>query len=87
MRIVVADQLPASALDLLRAEPGWIVDARAGRDPQTLAADLSGADALVVRSATTVDERLLDAAPGLKVVAHVAQPSTNNVNGTSHRSL
>ncbi len=79
MRIVVADDLPASALDVLRAEPGWIVDARSGRDPQTLAADLAGADALLVRSATTVDERLLDAGPGLRVVAR-AGTGVDNVN-------
>jgi hypothetical protein len=31
MRIVVADDLPVSAVDLLRAEEGWTVDARSGR--------------------------------------------------------
>ncbi len=79
MRIVVADDLPASALDVLRAEPGWSVDARSGRDSQTLAADLAEADALLVRSATTVDERLLDAAPRLRVVAR-AGTGVDNVN-------
>ena len=53
MKIVVADDLPASALDLLRAE-GWDVDARTGRTADQLAADLADADALVVRSATKV---------------------------------
>lgn len=79
MRIVVADDLPASAIDLLRAEPGWTVDARSGRDPQTLATDLAGADALVVRSATRVDTRLLDAAPSLKVIAR-AGTGVDNVD-------
>ena len=37
MKIVVADDLPDSALDLLRAEPGWHVDARSGRSPAELA--------------------------------------------------
>ena len=55
MKIVVADDLPASALDLLRAEAGWQVDARSGRSPAELAADLADADALLVRSATKVD--------------------------------
>src|SRR5438034_1962439 len=63
MRIVVADDLPASALELIRAEPGWVVDARPGRTPAALAADLADADGLLVRSATTVDARLMDAAP------------------------
>ena len=44
LKIVVADDLPASALDLLRAE-GWEVDARTGRAPDQLAADLADADA------------------------------------------
>jgi D-3-phosphoglycerate dehydrogenase / 2-oxoglutarate reductase len=79
MLIVVADDLPASAVDLLRAEEGWTVDARAGRDARTLAADLSGADALVVRSATRVDAQLLDAAPGLRVVAR-AGTGVDNVD-------
>jgi phosphoglycerate dehydrogenase-like enzyme len=53
MRIVVADDLPKTALDLLTAE-GWTVDARSGRTPEQLIADLAEADALVVRSATKV---------------------------------
>jgi phosphoglycerate dehydrogenase-like enzyme len=57
MHIVVADSLPASALDLLRAVPGWTIDARSGRDADDLARDLATADALIVRSATTVTPR------------------------------
>ena len=60
--IVVADDLPASALDLLRAE-GWTVDARTGRTPDALAADLATADGIVVRSATKVTAALIAAAP------------------------
>ena len=57
MKIVVADDLPASSLDLLRSEAGWVVDAQSGRPPDVLAADLADADALLVRSATKVDAR------------------------------
>ena len=35
--VVVADDLPASALDLLRGEAGWVIDARSGRKPAALA--------------------------------------------------
>ena len=42
MKIVVADILPASALELLRSD-GWTVDARSGRPPDVLAGDLSDA--------------------------------------------
>src|SRR5881296_3460080 len=79
MKVVVADDLPASALDLLRAEAGWVVDARAGRTPAALAADLTDADALLVRSATKVDARLLSAAPHLRIIAR-AGTGVDNVD-------
>src|SRR6478609_1329567 len=49
LKIVVADDLPASALELIRAEASWVVDARSGRTPDALAADLTDADAIMVR--------------------------------------
>ena len=79
MKIVVADELPASALELIRAEAGWIVDARSGRKPDVLAADLAGADGLLVRSATKVDAALMDAAPGLRIIAR-AGTGVDNVD-------
>lgn len=66
-------------MDLLRAEPGWLVDARSGRTPSELAADLADADALLVRSATTVSAQLLDAAPRLRIVAR-AGTGVDNVD-------
>jgi len=68
VKIVVADDLPDSALELLRAEPGWLVDARSGRPAAQLTADLADADALLVRSATKVTRELLTAAPRLRIV-------------------
>ena len=79
MRIVVADDLPASSLELLRAESGWVVDARSGRTPDALAADIADADALLVRSATKVDARLMDASPGLRIIAR-AGTGVDNVD-------
>src|SRR5712691_7267035 len=79
MRIVVADDLPASALELIRAEPGWVVDARSGRKPAALAADLADADGLLVRSATKVDAALMDAAPKLRIIAR-AGTGVDNVD-------
>jgi D-3-phosphoglycerate dehydrogenase / 2-oxoglutarate reductase len=78
MKMVVADELPASALELIRAE-GWVVDARYGRQPDVLAADLAGAEALLVRSATKVDAALMDAAPGLRIIAR-AGTGVDNVD-------
>jgi len=53
MLIVVADELPKSAVELLKAE-GWNVDSKSGRSPEELSRDITEADALVVRSATKV---------------------------------
>jgi D-3-phosphoglycerate dehydrogenase len=77
-KIVVADDLPASALELLRAE-GWSVDARTGRTPEVLAADVADADALVVRSATKVTAAIIAAAPKLRVIAR-AGTGVDNVD-------
>ncbi|MGH9141229.1 MAG: phosphoglycerate dehydrogenase [Vicinamibacterales bacterium] len=79
MKIVVADDLPGSALALLRADSSWIVDARSGRTPDALTADMADADALLVRSATRVTAALMDAAPGLRIVAR-AGTGVDNVD-------
>src|SRR5688500_6462475 len=78
MKIVIADDLPASAVSLLRAE-GWDVDARPARAATQLAQDLAGADALVVRSATKVTASLINAAPTLRVIAR-AGTGVDNVD-------
>ena len=78
MKIIIADGLAASALDLLRAE-GWDVDASAGRAPDQLASDLADADALIVRSATKVTAPLIAAAPRLRVIAR-AGTGVDNVD-------
>jgi D-3-phosphoglycerate dehydrogenase / 2-oxoglutarate reductase len=79
MHIVVADSLPSSALDLLRAVPGWTIDARSGRAAADLAEDLATADALIVRSATSVTAALIGAAPRLRVIAR-AGTGVDNVD-------
>ncbi len=65
MKIVIADGLPASAIEILQ-QPDWNIDNRQGRSAAELTADLSDADALVVRSATKVtrddDRRRTEAA-------------------------
>src|SRR5215211_6826267 len=69
MHIVIADQLPASAVELLSSVPGWTVDAKSGRTPDVLGPALADADALVVRSATKVDAALIANAAKLRVIA------------------
>ena len=66
MKIVVAEKISGSAVDLLR-EPRWVVvtpDQMEGG----LAAQLESADALIVRSAVQVDAALLAKAPKLRVI-------------------
>src|ERR1700731_2215924 len=66
MKIVVAEKISASAVDLLR-EPRWIVvtpDQMEGG----LAAQLESADALIVRSAVQVNAELLANARKLRVI-------------------
>src|SRR5262245_19793789 len=87
MHIVVADDLPGSALELLRAE-GWTVDARPGRTAADLARDLAGADALLVRSATKVTKDLLDDAPHLRIVGRAGTGVDNiDVPAASSRGV
>jgi D-3-phosphoglycerate dehydrogenase len=79
MHIVIADQLPSSAVELLRSVPGWTVDARSGRSAEELTRDLATADALVVRSATKVTAPIISAAPQLKAIAR-AGTGVDNVD-------
>jgi D-3-phosphoglycerate dehydrogenase len=78
VKILVADDLPLSALDLLRTE-GWDVDARTGRSPEQLIHDIADAEAIVVRSATKVTAAIINAAPMLRVIAR-AGTGVDNVD-------
>jgi D-3-phosphoglycerate dehydrogenase len=68
MHILIPDDLPSSALTVLTAA-GWTIDARAGRPLASLYADIAGADALIVRSATRVDAALIEFGTKLRVIA------------------
>jgi D-3-phosphoglycerate dehydrogenase / 2-oxoglutarate reductase len=78
VHIVIADSLPATAADALRAA-GWSVDTKSGRKPDELSRDLANADALIVRSATQVTAQLIAAAPKLRVIAR-AGTGVDNVD-------
>jgi D-3-phosphoglycerate dehydrogenase / 2-oxoglutarate reductase len=88
MKVVVADDLPASALAILRAEPAWVVDARSGRSAAELSRAISDADALIVRSATKITAELLASAPALRVVARAGTGVDNvDVEAASARGV
>jgi D-3-phosphoglycerate dehydrogenase len=87
MKIIVADDLPAIALDLLRSE-GWNIDARSGRALPELTADIADADAIVVRSATRVTRDLIAAAPRLRAIARAGTGVDNvDVIAASERGI
>ena len=88
MHIVIADQLPSSAVDLLASVPGWTVDAKSGRTPEVLGPALAQADALVVRSATKVNASLIASAPNLRVIARAGTGIDNvDLDAASARGI
>ena len=66
-RVLVADSIESEGLAALRAG-GLEVDARKGLDEPELCTALAEADALLVRSRTTVTAKALEAAPRLKLI-------------------
>jgi D-3-phosphoglycerate dehydrogenase len=88
MHIVIADQLPTSAVELLRSVPGWTIDSRTGRSAAELGTALADADALVVRSATKVTAALLTAAPRLRAIARAGTGVDNvDVKAATERGI
>ena len=69
--VLIADKLAESTVAALGddIEVRWVD----GPDREKLLAAVPEADALLVRSATTVDAEVLDAAPKLKIVAPVRE--------------
>jgi D-3-phosphoglycerate dehydrogenase len=79
MKIVIADDLPASAVALLADVEGWQLDAKPGRPLPELLTAVADADALIVRSATRVTAEVIAAAPKLRVIAR-AGTGVDNVD-------
>ncbi len=65
MQILIAESLAPGAVKLLQQQSGWDVIVS---NPKEYAQHLSGADALIVRSAVTVNGNVLSAAPKLRVI-------------------
>lgn len=66
--ILVADKLGEAGLERLQQEPGVTVDIKTGLGKDELLQIISGYDALIVRSATKVDDEVIAAADNLRVV-------------------
>jgi D-3-phosphoglycerate dehydrogenase / 2-oxoglutarate reductase len=67
MKIVLAEKVSPATLAVFQQELGWDVITH-DQIKNGLAAELTNADALVVRSAVQVDDALLEAAPKLRVI-------------------
>jgi D-3-phosphoglycerate dehydrogenase len=68
-RVLVSDPLSPNAVALLRAAPGFLVEEVRGKKEDELLPMVATIDAWVVRGATKVTRRLLEAAPQLRWVA------------------
>ena len=66
MKVLIAEKLSPAGIERLQREVD--VDVKEGLSPEALQAIIGGYDALIVRSATRVDARLLNVAENLKVV-------------------
>jgi D-3-phosphoglycerate dehydrogenase len=86
-RVVVADKVAKSGLDLLSQTPGIEVVDVAGKAAE-LDKALAGAHALIVRSETRVTSSLLSHAPNLKVVARAGTGvDTIDVHAATRRGI
>src|SRR6266576_794256 len=65
MKVLVADQISERGVKLLKEQDGWTTVLTT---KETLEAEITDADALIVRSATKVTEHLLARAPKLRAV-------------------
>jgi D-3-phosphoglycerate dehydrogenase len=64
MKVVIADKVSPSALKVF-ADGDWTV---VSPDKESLARELADAEAIVVRSATFVDDAMMEKAPKLRVI-------------------
>src|SRR5215510_2350057 len=68
-RVLVSDPLSPRALEMLRAAPGLEIDEQRGLKEPDLLPLVGDIDAWIVRGATQVTRRLIEAAPRLRWVA------------------
>ena len=82
-KVLVSDKLSETAVQIFR-DRGIEVDFEPalGKDKDALLAKIGDYDGLAIRSATKVTDKLLDAAPNLKVVGR-AGIGTDNVDKTA----
>jgi D-3-phosphoglycerate dehydrogenase len=67
-KILIADKLDAEALDKLKASPRFEVTVKTGMDEAELVRTVPGYHAIVVRSATKVTRKVVEAATDLEMI-------------------
>jgi D-3-phosphoglycerate dehydrogenase / 2-oxoglutarate reductase len=67
-RVLVSDKLSAEGVQVLQDAAGCAVDVKTGLSPEDQRAIIGGYEGLIIRSATTVDKAMLEAARSLKIV-------------------
>lgn len=68
MRVLISDNLGEIGIHMLQREEGIGADIKTGLTPEDLRSVIGDYDALIIRSATRVDEDLLQSASRLKVI-------------------
>ncbi len=66
-KILVTEEIAPEAIATLKGR-GYDVDVKLDLTPEELISEIEPYDALIVRSATKVSDKLLDAAPNLKII-------------------
>ncbi len=85
--MLVSEEISDKGLDLLR-EAGHEVDVQIGLDEAGLAAAIVGAQAIIIRSATTVSAELLSAGTDLKIVGRAGIGLDNvDVDAATERNV
>lgn len=79
LRVLVTDEVDPQGVDLLRAEPSFIVDEKPTRPWKELLSEIGEYDAFVGRSATQLPAELLRAAKRLRVIGR-AGVGTDNID-------
>ncbi len=84
VKVLVSDPLSQQAVAILRATPGLAIEERKGLSEDALLPLVADIDAWVVRGATKVTRRLIEAAPKLRWVAR-AGAGIDNIDAVAAR--
>jgi D-3-phosphoglycerate dehydrogenase len=88
MKILVADSIAAKGIETLKANPKFRVDVKTGLKEDELCAIVGEYEALVVRSQTKVNKKIIDAAKKLRVIGRAGVGVDNvDVDAATKRGI